>query len=146
PPRHALLDQRPANCLPRLTRRLHSRGLVGRNADPLLADWGFWRPLARDAEKLADLPANRVDLEVARATAVDEAAGNTVVGHESWDIDLDELPLRRRRRDVIPQVPGADDMHRERQDVAAGEPSQMLIDGARLPARIGKDRAIGHGL
>ena len=144
-PRHALFDERPAVDLPRLERRLNPHQLVERNADPLLDDGAVGRAAAGQPDQLANLPADRDDLVVLGALAPDHP-----------DFDAAALFRAREGRDrspalaaagpqeIGPDVPGRDDMHWEGQHVRRHQPGEMLAHGARLPAGVGEDGAVGH--
>jgi len=143
---HPLLDQRPAVALPGLAAGLHAYHLVEGNPDPLFDDREGWRAFASELDQLADLAADRLNLVIAGALTADHADGDIAA-------PIDRSRKRRDRRppftaaggeQIVTHVAGPDDEDREWQHIRRHEPVEMLVDGFRLPAGVGEDRAIGH--
>ena len=143
---HPLFDQRPAVALPGLAAGLHADHLVEGNPDPLLDHREGRRTFPGELDEFANLAADRLNLVIAGALPADHADGDIAA-------TVDRSRKRRDRRppftaaggeQIVTHVAGPDDEDREWQHIRRHEPVEMLVDGFRLPAGVGEDRAIGH--
>src|SRR5690606_40846661 len=143
--RHATVDQRELVPNPMLAGRLHALNLVPRNADVLRREDLPRRALPlRQADKLAHLPGDRLNLELAGTLAP-----------ETPFLGVDRPLSEERRSGEAPAVDALDDVPLEPvvlHDSIDGEgklrlePRQPLVHCDRLRSGVGEYGAVRHRL
>lgn len=136
PAAHIRFNQRPSVDLPFVAGRLHARCFVGRYADPLLDAIG-----PSGFHQIADFLSDGLDLVLSRALTIDRAA---LLGEKRRPAIEPGRCAVHGVNDLLSQIAGRNDPHRERQDVPRHQPSQMAVNRFWFGARIREDRAIRH--